>query len=254
MARRGVWRRQSRVVGRLGRLGAPVPSQDRSGRPRPGGGGPKPSSPPTTRSSASSKVCVRSVAIEPGPITRQAAASHRHDDARRACRSSRIASVVGVLYGRSRHVIGVDLDVLVVLGMAEGVLPADGRRQLGAVRSSERAAIASPFAVRQRARDERRTYLAALASAGRRWLITPRVGPDRVAYPAPWWSDAPHEHELTIDSFDSELAKPIGPAASLHERDLRVLRQCPRAVLSDDPLVAVATAARSWVHRARRSG
>ena len=144
---------------------------------------------------------------------------------------------VGVLYGSLAHVIGVDLDVLIVLGMAEGSFPPMGVRS-SVLSDAERAAIASPFAQSARACDERRSYLAAVASAGKRWLVTPRVGPDRVAYPAPWWSDAPHEHEVTIDSFDSELAKPSGPASSVHERDLRVLRKCPRAVLSDDPLIA----------------
>ena len=175
-------------------------------------------------------------AIEPGPVTRDRVRAQLATmlDAP-AGRRGRFG--VGVLYGSLAHVIGVDLDVLIVLGMAEGSFPPMGVRS-SVLSDAERAAIESPFARLARACDERRSFLAAVASAGKRWLVTPRVGPDRVAHPAPWWSDAPCEHEVTIDSFDSELAQPTGPAASLQERDLRVLRQCPRVLLSDDPLIA----------------
>jgi RecB family exonuclease len=41
-----------------------------------------------------------------------------------------------------------------------------------------------------------------------------------------------------VASFDAELADPLGPPASLHERDLRSLRAWSRSALAEHPLVA----------------
>ena len=79
----------------------------------------------------------------------------------------------GVLCGTLAHVVGVDLDVLIVLGMSEGAFP---RREwsVALLSDTERGAIGSPLRRGARASDERRTYLAALGAAPARWLLHPR--------------------------------------------------------------------------------
>jgi len=142
----------------------------------------------------------------------------------------------GVLCGPLRHVVGVDLDVVVVLGMAEGDFPPTGVEST-VLSAAERDAIASPLAPAARARDERRTYLAALASAPRRWLLTPRAAGGQVAHEAPWLGAESRAATTSVESFDAELAHPAGPPASLHERDLRDLRRVPPPALAGHPLV-----------------
>ena len=68
-------------------------------------------------------------------------------------------------------------------------------------------------------------------------MLTPRAAGGQIAHEAPWLADAPHDGARSIDSFDAELANPLGPAASLHERDLRDLRQVAPASLAAHPLV-----------------
>jgi RecB family exonuclease len=175
------------------------------------------------------------VEIEPGPISRHAAVNHL--EAMLAIPAGRRGSFgQGVLCGPLRHVVGVDLDVVVVLGMAEGDFPPTGVES-AVLSRAERDAVGSPFAPRARARDERRTYLAAVASAPHQWLLTPRAAGGQVAHPAPWLADVPEERWASIESFDAELARPSGPPASLHERDLRELRLVPGGLLSNHPIV-----------------
>ena len=102
--------------------------------------------------------------MEPGPITRDRMRAQLATmlDAP-AGRRGRFG--VGVLYGSLAHVIGVDLDMLIVLGMAEGSFPPMGVRS-SVLSDAERAAIESPFAQSARACDERRSYLAAVAVGG----------------------------------------------------------------------------------------
>jgi RecB family exonuclease len=142
-----------------------------------------------------------------------------------------------VLCGSLQHVIGVDLDVLVVLGMAEGSFPPTGV-SASLLSESERVAIGSPMRREARACDERRSFLAALSSAPRRWLLHPRAGAERVAHPSPWLDPSLIEREQTVFSYDAELSVPTGPPASLQERDLRSLRSCPHDVVAQHPLVA----------------
>ena len=176
------------------------------------------------------------VDIERGPITRHAAASHLA--AMLAMPAGRRGSFGnGVLCGPLRHVVGVDLDVVIVLGMAEGDFPPTGVES-AVLSRSERDAVGSPFAPQARARDERRTYLAAISSAHHRWLLTPRAAAGQVAHPAPWLTDVPDDRWAAIESFDAEVARPSGPPASLHERDLRELRIVPAAALARHPIVA----------------
>ena len=191
------------------------------------------------------------VDVEPGPITRHAAASHLA--AMLAIPAGRRGLFGhGVFCGPLRHVVGVDLDVVVVLGMAEGDFPPAGVES-AVLSPRERDAIGSPFAPQARARDERRTYLAAIASAPRRWMLTPRATGGQVAHPAPWLAEVRREPDETVDSFDAEVDRPIRPPASLHERDLRALRHVPPAALAGHPLVeANQTLARGFAAVAAR--
>ncbi len=117
------------------------------------------------------------VEIEPGPIGRHAAATHL--EAMLAMPAGRRGSFGhGVLCGPLRHVVGVDLDVVVVLGMAEGDFPPTGVES-AVLTPNERDSVGSPLAPQARARDERRTYLAAIVSAPHRWLLTPRAAAGR---------------------------------------------------------------------------
>ena len=189
------------------------------------------------------------VEIEPGPISRHAAANHLA--AMLAMPAGRRGSFgQGVLCGPLRHVVGVDLDVVIVLGMAEGDFPPTGVES-AVLSRSERDAVGSPFAPQARARDERRTYLAAIAAAPHRWLLTPRAAAGQVAHPTPWLADVPEERWAAIQSFDAELARPSGPPASLHERDLRELCLVPAAALAAAPHRRREPRARAWVRRPR---
>ena len=124
----------------------------------------------------------------------------------------------GVLCGTLAHVVGVDLDVLIVLGMSEGAFPPTGV-SAALLSETERGAIGSPLQRGARATDERRTYLSALGAAPTRWLLHPRAGSERVAHPSPWL-DGTSSNERMIESFDAELARPSEPSASLQEHDL----------------------------------
>ena len=143
----------------------------------------------------------------------------------------------GVLCGSLQHVIGVDLDVLVVLGMAEGSFPPTGV-SASLLSESERVAIGSPKRSEARACDERRSFVAALSSSPRRCLLHPRAGGERVAHASPWIPPSLLPGQQLVASFDAELADPLGPPASLHERDLRSLRAWSRSALGEHPLVA----------------
>ena len=103
-------------------------------------------------------------AIEPGPITRERMRAQLATmlDAP-AGRRGRFG--VGVLYGSLTHVLGVELDMLIVLGMAEGSFPPMGVRS-SVLSDAERVVIESPFAPLARACDERRSFLAAVCVGG----------------------------------------------------------------------------------------
>ena len=103
-----------------------------------------------------------------------------------APRTSRFGE--GVLVGRIDAVVGLDLDVVYVVGMIEGVFPARPRDD-ALVPDAERAAAGDELALRgARAPDALRVYLAALASAPRRVLSFARGDQrrGRDQRPSPW--------------------------------------------------------------------
>ncbi len=186
----------------------------------------------------------------------------------------------GVFVGRLAHAMGADFDHLFILGMNEGSIPMKGSDDpllpdhAWDVVGQERARAGRSRRARARA-EERRTYLAALASAPERTLLAPRAdlrgsqgllrsrwliesasrlagerltneGMERFA--APW--------HTVVPSFEGGLASEA-PASSLAEHDLRLLRrwQVARRPMSDHPLTLDAPVlATGWeVQRARRS-
>jgi ATP-dependent helicase/nuclease subunit B len=155
----------------------------------------------------------------------------------------------GVLVGPLAFAVGLDLDLVVVLGMAEGTLPApvhddsllpDGERRLTGGELPLR---------RDRVGREQRRLLAALAAADRHLLCAPRgdlrSSSERVAsrwlVDLPAWSPAVGGGPEHVPSFAYAVTHTDFPAT---EQEYRL-----RAGPGDDPVVE----AGSRVVRARRS-
>ena len=103
-----------------------------------------------------------------------------------APRTSRFGE--GVLVGRVDTVVGLDLDVVFVVGMIEGVFPARPRED-ALLPDAERQAAGDELPLRgARAADAHRTYLAALAAAPQRVLSFARGDQrrGREQRPSPW--------------------------------------------------------------------
>jgi ATP-dependent helicase/nuclease subunit B len=150
----------------------------------------------------------------------------------------------GVFVGRLAQAAATDFDVVYVLGMAEGTFPPRGREDpLLPDRDREASGVGLPLS-RVRQAEERRDYLAALASAPVRVLCFPRADPraQRKRLPARWLvesatalaGNALGAGELAtlsaqpwyrvVPSFEAGVAH-AEPAGSLTERDLRSLRR-----------------------------
>ncbi|MGQ0803033.1 MAG: PD-(D/E)XK nuclease family protein [Actinomycetota bacterium] len=170
----------------------------------------------------------------------------------------------GVLVGPLRHAYGGDFDTVFVLGMAEGAFPPRTRDD-PVLPDRDREAVttdALPLHTLRRA-EERRDYLAALASAPERILCFPRADPraQRKRLPARWLLEsaagladrsigaeelaalrnAPWLH--VVPSFEGGVCgngDGGGDPGSLGERDVRSFRRWQRAGrrLARHPLVA----------------
>jgi ATP-dependent helicase/nuclease subunit B len=155
----------------------------------------------------------------------------------------------GVLVGPLSFAVGLDLDLVIVLGMAEGTLPApvhddsllpDGERRLAGGELPLR---------RDRVVREQRRLLAALAAADRRLLCAPRGDlrssservPSRWLVDLPAWSPALGGGPEHVPSFAHAVTHTEFPAT---EQEYRL-----RAGAGHDPVVE----AGSRVVRARRS-
>lgn len=98
----------------------------------------------------------------------------------------------GVAVGRVVDAVGADLDLVIVVGAAEGQLP-PRRRDDALIPDRDRRAGGGALAPRGRTRDEEaRDLFAALAAAPRRVLVAPRSDPraQRERQPAPAFLDA----------------------------------------------------------------
>ncbi|MET0420927.1 MAG: PD-(D/E)XK nuclease family protein [Acidimicrobiia bacterium] len=165
----------------------------------------------------------------------------------------------GVLVGPVAMGVGLDLDVVVVCGLAEGTFPARVRDD-SLLPDADRRATDGALALRaSRVHEDHRNFLAALASAPRRVLTFPRgdlrrttertpsrflidtvealsgqrlTAEELLTNPAPWLTVVP--------SFTAGVARVTFPATAQEHR-LRVLLDHTRAGgrLADHPLRAV---------------
>lgn len=151
----------------------------------------------------------------------------------------------GVLVGSVEMGIGLDLDLVVILGLAEGSFPATVRDD-SLLPDGERAACGDELGLRSdRVERQHRHLLAALAGARHQLLCVPRGDlrrsvtrvPSRwvldlathlaeAAAPARWWTKDLHEAAVPwvqhIASFDAGL-RAMGSPATSQEHRLRAL-------------------------------
>ena len=167
----------------------------------------------------------------------------------------------GVLVGPLRDVAGADLDLLIIVGAAEGSYPPRGQ-QNPLLRDTIRTSIGLRTLSDRRA-TERRDHLAALASAPVVVLTHPvaDIRAQRAAEPAPWLLEqtdprltARQEKQAAPASFQASVCDASLPAASPSEYDVRLA--VPAAPLSQShPLVAAVPAlARGVTAAQQRSG
>ena len=167
----------------------------------------------------------------------------------------------GVLVGPLCDVAGADLDLLIIVGAAEGSYPPRGHEH-PLLRDGIRAEIGLRTLADRRAA-ERRDHLGALASAAVVVLTCPVADTraQRGVEPAPWLLEqtdprrtSREEKQTAPASFQASVCDTGWPAASASEYDTRLA--VPAAPLaSDHPLVAAVPAlARGLAAAQQRSG
>ncbi len=116
----------------------------------------------------------------------------------------------GVLVGPLSFAVGLDLDLVVVLGMAEGTLPAPVRDDALLPDAERRRADGQLDLRRERVGRDHRRVLAALAAAGRHVLCLPRgdlrASSERV--PSRWLADVASALEGERVPTDAIVARP----------------------------------------------
>ena len=174
----------------------------------------------------------------------------------------------GVLVGSVEMGIGLDLDLVVILGLAEGSFPSAVRDD-SLLPDRERAAAGTELPLRAaRVERQHRHLLGALAGASTQLLCVPRGdlrrSADRVpsrwvldfaaelaASPTHWWPDdldrAAHPWIRHIASFDAGLRATAVPATEQEHRLLTLLANGGDLTSTDD--VGVATGAATIVGR-----
>lgn len=182
----------------------------------------------------------------------------------------------GLVVAPLHHVVGLDLDVVIVVGTAEGTLP--GRTSDDALLPDvARAAADLDLPRRADAVDEQHhRFLATLAAGTERVLLMPRgdLRQGRARIPSRWLLDAAADltgHPVASDELDdlhvagiehvqsfTAAVAPAGHPASLLERDLGDLVRWTATgrPLGDHPILAeIPALARAVdVHAARRGG
>jgi ATP-dependent helicase/nuclease subunit B len=175
----------------------------------------------------------------------------------------------GVLVGSVEMGIGLDLDLVIVLGLAEGSFPTTVRDD-SLLPDRERAVTAGELALRaERVERQHRHLLAALAGAGRQVLCVPRGDLRRSAERVPsrwvldlatalaggdrWWAhDLLHAREAWVHhvpSFDAGLRATPVPATAQEHRLRALLARDGDLAATDD----TRTATGAEVVAARRS-
>jgi ATP-dependent helicase/nuclease subunit B len=148
-------------------------------------------------------------AVDPGPDMGRFRRALEHELSAPAPRTSRFGR--GVLVGPVESVVGLDLDVLFVVGMREGAFPSRARDD-ALLPDDERAVASSDLPLRNdRARHAHATYLAALAAAPERVLSFSRGDQrrGRAVRPSRWLLDT--------------LGHLVGDQRRLFSRDLDTL-------------------------------
>jgi ATP-dependent helicase/nuclease subunit B len=175
----------------------------------------------------------------------------------------------GVLVGSVEMGIGLDLDLAIVLGLAEGSFPTTVRDD-SLLPDRERAATAGELALRaERVERQHRQLLAALAGAGRQVLCVPRGDLRRSAERVPsrwvldlatalaggdrWWAhDLLHARDAWVHhvpSFDAGLRASLLPATEQEHRLRALLARSGDLAATDDARTTTGAA----VVAARRS-
>lgn len=176
----------------------------------------------------------------------------------------------GVLVGSVEMGVGLDLDLLVVLGLAEGSFPASVRDD-SLLPDRERLATGDELELRSaRVERQHRHLLGSLAGAARQLLCVPRgdlrrsaervpsrwvldIATTLAGSAAPWWGEdllearAPWVHH--VPSFDAGLRHAPDPATPQEHRLVSLLATGGRLEEADDER----TRAGAEVVRARRS-
>lgn len=144
----------------------------------------------------------------------------------------------GVSVGRLVDAVGADLDLIVVVGVAEGAFPP--RRLDDAVLPARHRRAVPALRLRGSSREEEeRDFYAAIASAPKRVLTYPAADPrgQHEQYPAPWLAGIPGAR-LRLASFEAWLGEGGAPATPT-ERDVAELLLNHRAGVAIDDLSAV---------------
>jgi RecB family exonuclease len=175
----------------------------------------------------------------------------------------------GVFIGRIGDAVGTDFDLAVFIGMAEGALPPRSRDD-PLLPDSERLAGGQEVPLRARRQsDERRNYLAALASARERVLIHPRADlrGQRGKLPAPWLLETASRLEgrqvfsaeletlasswySTVASFQAALDSDREPASE-QEYHLRSLLRWPYSAITEHYVPAATPPLREGLNAGR---
>jgi RecB family exonuclease len=148
----------------------------------------------------------------------------------------------GVTVGRLVDAVGADLDLVIVLGAAEGTFPP--RRPDDAVLPARHRRAVPGLRLRGSSRDEEeRDVWAVLAAATERVITTPAADPrsQREQHPAPWLLELggrPENHNVRLASFEQWLGEGGSPA-TLTERDVAELLTAHRSGAALEPLPAV---------------
>ncbi|MEX0657494.1 MAG: PD-(D/E)XK nuclease family protein, partial [Egibacteraceae bacterium] len=162
----------------------------------------------------------------------------------------------GVLVGTVSAALGVDLDLVVVLGLAEGVTPSRPRED-SLLPDVERAGVGDELRLRtDHVGVEHRHLLAALAAArSHRVLTSPRGDLRRSIERAPsrWLRAAAPGPATTVASF-AQRVRTVAFPATRQEYGLRALADATRRDLPRHPLVAGDPALRAGVAMALTRG
>jgi ATP-dependent helicase/nuclease subunit B len=167
----------------------------------------------------------------------------------------------GVLVGPLRDVVGADLDLLIIVGAAEGSYPPRGREH-PLLRDAIRTGIGLRTLSDRRA-SERRDHLAALASAPVVVLTYPvaDIRAQRGVEPAPWLLEqtdprltSREEKRKAPASFQASVCDAGRPAASQSEYDVRLAVPAAPLSMSHPLVVAVPALGRGLTAAQQRSG